>query len=236
MNPETKTETELVAERYARRTSLGMDDRYSMLNPAVWQGVQERQRALITLFVRHADKPLNQQRVLEIGCGSGGNLQELLRMGFSPENLVGNELLPDRAALARKNLPIVCDVQAGDATALTVTEGSFDIVYQSTVFSSLLDDAFQITLASKMWSWVTPGGGILWYDFTYNNPRNPDVRGVPIKRIRQLFPEGQIDVHRVTLAPPISRRASVKSTPHFTRCLTLSRCYVRTYYAGYRNP
>jgi hypothetical protein len=82
-----KSETELVAERYARRASLGMDDRYSMLNPAAWQGVQERQRELITLFARHADKPLNQLCVLEIGCGIGGNMQELLRMGSSPITL-----------------------------------------------------------------------------------------------------------------------------------------------------
>lgn len=205
MSSETPAETELVAERYARRTSSGADNRYSMLSPAVWQGVQERQRALIGLLVNHAGRPLDQLRVLEIGCGNGGNLLELLRMGFSPENLVGNELLPERAVLARKNLPVACDVREGDATQLPYAEGSFDVLYQSTVFSSLLDDEFQAKLASEMWRWVKPGGGVLWYDFTYNNPRNPDVRGVPLKRIHDLFPEGQIDVRRVTLAPPISR-------------------------------
>ena len=30
---------------------------------------------------------------------------------------------------------------------------------------------------------LAPGGGVLWYDFTVNNPRNPDVRGVPMKRV-----------------------------------------------------
>jgi hypothetical protein len=78
-------------------------------------------------------------------------------------------------------------------------------VYQSTVFSSLLDDAFQHQLADTMWRWVRPGGGVLWYDFTVDNPRNPDVRGVPVKRIRQLFPDGRIQVRRLTLAPPLAR-------------------------------
>lgn len=205
MSLETPSETELVAERYARRAGSGADNRYSLLNPSAWQGVQERQRALISLLVNHTDKPLNQLRVLEIGCGSGSNLLELLRMGFSSENLVGNELLPERAILARKNLPIACDVQTGDATELTYTESSFDILYQSTVFSSLLDDEFQVKLASTMWRWLRPGGGVLWYDFTYDNPRNPDVRGIPVKRIQTFFPDGRIDVRRVTLAPPISR-------------------------------
>ncbi len=76
---------------------------------------------------------------------------------------------------------------------------------QSTVFTSLLDDGFQQRLADTMWRWVKPGGAVLWYDFTVNNPRNPDVRGVPLARVRQLFPQGRIDARRVTLAPPLAR-------------------------------
>jgi hypothetical protein len=78
-------------------------------------------------------------------------------------------------------------------------------VYQATVFSSLLDDEFQQRLASTMWRWVRPGGGVLWYDFTVNNPRNPDVRGVPLRRVRSLFPSGSLRVRRLTLAPPLAR-------------------------------
>ena len=203
-----QSETEKVRERYARRADSGSDHRYSMLNPSVWQGVQERQRALIALLARHAPASLSQLKVLEIGCGSGGNLLELLRMGFSSENLVGNELLQERATLARKNLPTACDVIVGDATELGFEDGSFDVVYQSVVFSSLLDDHFQKRLADEMWRWVKPGGGVIWYDFIYNNPSNRDVRGVPLRRVRELFPNGEMDFQRTTLAPPISRRVT----------------------------
>jgi hypothetical protein len=41
-----------------------------------------------------------------------------------------------------------------------------------------------------------------------NNPRNPDVRGVPVARIRQLFPQGQVRAQRLTLAPPLGRAAA----------------------------
>ena len=49
---------------------------------------------------------------------------------------------------------------------------------------------------------------MLWYDFTVDNPRNADVRGVPLKRVRALFPHGQIHAQRITLAPPIARRVT----------------------------
>lgn len=199
------SETDLVADRYALRATSGIDDRYNMLNPAVWLGVQERQRALIRLLSKYAAQPLPEMRVLEVGCGSGGNLLELLRMGFNPENLVANELLPDRVTSARKNLPAACQVLEGDATKLRFEENSFDIVYQSTVFTSLLDNQFKQTFADKMWSWVKPGGAVVWYDFIYNNPQNKDVHGVSLDEIKDLFPGGQISMKRVTLAPPISR-------------------------------
>jgi hypothetical protein len=41
-----------------------------------------------------------------------------------------------------------------------------------------------------------PGGQVLWYDFVYDNPRNPDVRGVPLARIRAV-PGGRIDARRL---------------------------------------
>lgn len=203
-----KAEPEEVRERYARRARYGKPGQYSMLNPEVWLWSQERQRALIGLLKRNAPAPVEQLRVLEIGCGSGGNLLELIRLGFDPANLVGVELLPERAAQARHNLPQACRVHQGDASQLKFESGSFDIVYQSTVFTSLLDDEFQEHLAAQLWSWVKSGGAVLWYDFVYNNPANPDVRGVPLKRLRKLFPQGEVTVKRITLAPPISRRVS----------------------------
>lgn len=191
-----------VAERYARR---GAPDRYSLLQPDVWQTVQERQRAMLKLFARIGWHDLSQRRALEVGCGAGGNLLELLRMGFAPERLAGIELLPERFAQARRVLPAALALWQGDAGTLDIAPSSRDLVLQSTVFSSLLDEAFQQHLAERMWSWVAPGGGVLWYDFTVDNPRNPDVRGVPLARIRALFPRATMRHWRVTLAPPLAR-------------------------------
>lgn len=196
-------EPQSVRERYARRVS--QDPRYSLLNPAALLPLQERQRAMLALFKRLGWSDLSLLKLHEVGSGTGSNLIELLLMGFAPQNLSGVELLPERHAAARERLPAAVQLAQGDALALTPPAASVDIVLQSTVFSSLLDDAFQQRLASAMWAAVKPGGGVLWYDFTVNNPRNPDVRGVSLARVRALFPQGRVQARRITLAPPIAR-------------------------------
>jgi SAM-dependent methyltransferase len=197
-----RREVDAIAERYARRAPPG---KYSPLNPDVWQTLQERQRALFGLFARIGWSDLSEKRVLEVGSGSGGNLLELLWLGFRPENLGGVELLQERYAQARLVLPEAVTLQCGDALQMELAPESQDAVYVSTVFSSLLDAGFQQRLADAMWRWVKPGGGVLWYDFTIDNPHNADVRGVPLRRIRSLFPQGELQFQRVTLAPPVAR-------------------------------
>ena len=202
-------ETDAVRDRYARRSAGGDAKRYSLLSPATWQAVQERQRTTLQLFRRLGYSDLADVRLVEVGAGTGDNLLEFLRMGFAPDNITGIELLQDRANVARRSLPAAVQFMIGDATTQPIAAASVDIVYQSVVFSSLLDDQFQSSLARAMWQWVRPGGGVLWYDFAYNNPSNPDVRGVPVKRVRSLFPDGVVWCRRVTLAPPLARRVAL---------------------------
>lgn len=198
-------EPEEVRRRYARRLEVVAPGRYDPLLPANWMPLQERQRAILRALARAAIRDVSQLRLIEVGCGAGGNLLEFLRLGFSPGNLSGVELLPERAQAARQVLPAAVRITTGDAATHQVAPASADIVFQAVVFSSLLDAAFQAQLAAQMWRWLRPGGGVLWYDFTWNNPRNPDVQGVPLARVRELFPEGEIRSERVTLAPPIAR-------------------------------
>lgn len=198
-------ETDAVRERYARRAAL--DWRYSLLNPAALAASQERQRAMLALFASLGWRDLSPRTLIEVGSGSGGNLLELLQAGFAPERLAGIELLAERHAAARARLPAALRLTEGDAVQALAAHPPADVVYQATVFSSLLDEAFQQRLAEAMWRAVKPGGGVLWYDFTVDNPRNPDVRGVPLARVRALFPEGRVRARRITLAPPLARAA-----------------------------
>lgn len=200
------SEIDRVRARYARRREL--EATWDSLAPDNYLRMQEKERALIRCLVSCGIAPLPERRLIDIGCGSGGDLLGLIRLGFEPANLVGCELLEHRADAARRRLPAAVRIVSGDALQASLDDGSFDIVMQSTVFTSLLDTGFQQRLADRMWSLARPGGGVLWFDFVYDNPRNPDVRGVPRRRVHELFPRGEIRCWRVYLAPPIARRVT----------------------------
>lgn len=202
LDMESGDEVRAVAERYARRSR---NERYNRLRPDVWQTFQERQRVMLQLFAKHGINDVSKLNLTEVGCGGGGNLLELLQLGFAPERLQGLELLPNRFERARRVLPIATRLVLGDAAQAAIGPASQDLVLQAMVFSSLLDDQFQQRLADSMWRWVKPGGAVLWYDFTMNNPHNPDVRGVSVKRLRSFWPEARVEYRRLTLAPPLAR-------------------------------
>jgi SAM-dependent methyltransferase len=195
-------ETVSIIDRYSRRYDGG---RYSLLAPDMLYAVQERQR-LLARWLRRCQLDVHRLTVLEVGCGSGAILLEWLRFGIRPEHLCGIELQATLANGARRRLPASLTVITGDASQVDIMPESRDLVCQFTVFSSLLEDRSQEELAVAMWRWVKPGGAIVWYDFVYDNPWNGDVRGVPVRRIRTLFPESQITWRRVTLAPVLARR------------------------------
>lgn len=196
-------EIELIKDRYSRRD---FENRYSFLKPDIYLKFQERERKLIELLKNIGKTDFKNLKVMEVGCGSGDNLVELILLGFSPHNLAGIELIGERLDEARKRLPSSVKLVLGDALTLNNFQEQYDIVYLSTVFSSILDDKFQKELAEKMWMWLKPGGGILWYDFMFNNPQNKDVQGINFGRIRELFPSCGFIKYKITLAPPIARK------------------------------
>jgi ubiquinone/menaquinone biosynthesis C-methylase UbiE len=85
-------------------------------------------------------------------------------------------------------------------------------------------------IAKEMLRVLKPLGIILWYDFHMNNPRNPDVRGVKKKEIYELFPDCDIRLKRVTLAPPLARAIAPYS---WLACYILEKIpLLRTHYLG----
>lgn len=203
MSADERKEVSRILEHYGARTL-----RYDYWTPWVLMAGQELERSLIATLLRNGQLPPEGRKVLDVGCGSGMHLLRFLRLGFEPGNLQGVDLIPERVEKARTILPAASTIRIGSASHIDAEDQSVDIVYQSLVFSSILDPALRESVAREMWRVCKPGGGVLWYDFTYNNPKNPSVVGIPMKMVRELFPDADISYRRVTLAPPIARVVS----------------------------
>ncbi|WP_287926628.1 class I SAM-dependent methyltransferase [Diaphorobacter sp.] len=203
-------ETRAVQARYERRDNEADALRYSLYaNTAALQAQQERLRVMAQIWRTHGWRSLADRPLLEVGCGSGGNLLDLLRLGATSQQLTGIELLPDRAAAARALLPESVRIMQGDACAAPVPDASQQAVLAFTVFSSLLNPDYRQQFAQQLWRWVAPGGGVLVYDFVVDNPHNRDVRRITLSELRALFPAAQLHSRRITLAPPLARRLPV---------------------------
>jgi phospholipid N-methyltransferase len=143
--------------------------------------------------------------ILEIGAGQGGNIPLLLEMGFNANNIYVNELLPERISALKRNYP---NIKLFEGNAITINfNQKFDVVFQSTVFTSIVNENDRIILAKKMWDILNPGGIILWYDFIFDNPKNSSVKKVSVNTVISLFGKAiKYKIIKTTLAPPIGRR------------------------------
>ena len=77
--------------------------------------------------------------ICDVGCGAGQWLVDLVSWGADPSRMAGIDLLESRLQTARGRLP-AADLRAGDAAELPWPNESFDLVVQSTVFTSILED------------------------------------------------------------------------------------------------
>lgn len=192
------SETEKIAKRYEKRSSVSDNSEF------IRNAVAEREKIYSQIIFKEFSAP-EKINLMEVGAGGGGNISFFLQCGIKQENIFASELLPQRVQILRKNFPGIT-ITEGDARNLPY-QNKFDIVFQSLVFTSILDKKFKKELAVKMWDMLKPGGIILWYDFKYNNPANPDVKGIGRNEIRELFPlADSMDFYNVTLAPPLARR------------------------------
>lgn len=166
-------------------------------------------RFLLSLLRKHDLNSLQQLKLVEIGCGSGGVLAEYFSLGASLDNLFGIDLLFDRIKEAKRKLP-TSHIHNANAELLPFRPSSFDLVLQYTTFSSILDQSIKQKAANEMLRVLKPGGFIIWYDF-WLNPTNKQTQGIKPGEIRELFPNCTNDFHRITLAPPISRWITPRS-------------------------
>lgn len=213
-----------------RRARTGQDEFFEYEDLAHIYRVHERYRETLRLLKAAGYHPLSNLRILDVGCGDGNMLRQFLQWGGMPDHLAGIELRPEAVRKARYLNPNL-DVRCGSAAELPWTDGSFDLVCQHTVFTSILESAMKRQISAEMNRVLRPGGAILWYDFMYNNPHNTDVRGIKADEIQSLFPGFYIHLRRITLAPFIARRLPDSLLPVFYPLLSAIPL-LRTHYLG----
>lgn len=177
---------------------------YAWHRPDVMEQQAVRQRVAGAMLAGTLGTDLSGVRVLDVGCGSGRFLRQLIDWGADPARLVGTEYLPERLALARARSAPGVRWHLGDLDFAPAA--SFELAVANTVFSSILDDAARAALASEMWRTVMPGGWCMVFDFRYNNPRNDQVRKVDWRQLQRFWPSPVRRHQTLLLAPPLARR------------------------------
>lgn len=206
------SERERILSEYRRRDQSPDAQRYRSDSPSVRLEQTGRRRVAETMLRRAGAFPNRSSHCLEVGCGAIGWAAELLAWGVVPACVHGIDVSATRIEQAHERLPDA-DLRVGDAAALPWDDRSFALVIASTVFTSILDPAVRRDVASEIVRVLAPGGALLWYDFAFNNPRNPNVRKVDRRELRQLFPQLSGDVQTLTLAPPLARIVAPVSRP-----------------------
>jgi ubiquinone/menaquinone biosynthesis C-methylase UbiE len=217
-----------IHEAYERRATANA--RYSWFDHGQLFRIHQLERGILASLRLHRLEPLHSRRILEVGCGSGYWLRQFIQWGARPENLTGVDLLAERVAEAMKLCPPQVIIHRANAETLRFADGTFDVVFQATLFTSIFNPDIKGQIAAEMMRVTRDDGLILWYDFRFNNPWNPDVQGVKSHEIQKLFPRCDITLHRVTLAPPLARQLAPYS---WVGCYLLEKIpWLCTHYLG----
>lgn len=228
--PQSNGEVERLAQAYRNYLDdPAVQNAWSLKNPGN-QAILHERHLKMQLLLRQANYwPIDNYTILEVGCGSGNVLGRFQQWGAQPNNLYGVDLLPDRIQAARSQYPYMHFYHA-NAEQLDFDNGRFDLVLVFTVFSSILDIAMTQNVAREIDRVLAPAGAVLWYDFRYDNPRNPHVRGMKQAVIQNLFPDYNHNLKTITLLPPLARRLGKLTRPLYPVLATIPA--LRTHYLG----
>jgi SAM-dependent methyltransferase len=177
----------------------------------------ERHETLAQFFRGVGLRSLSGLRILDVGCGSGGQLRRMTDFGAEPANCYGIDLFRKTLLAGRALNPNIHFLE-GSGAQLPFATAAFDLIFQFTVFTSVLDSSARRSIAGEIFRVLRPGGYFIWYDLAYSNPRNLNVRGIGRREISELLAEFRIKFRRATLAPPIGR-AAVRFSPTLYRIL-----------------
>ena len=192
-----------VRQSYVNR--LDDSTRYNSLKPSVLAQSAERRRVLARVISEYLEPALSDAKVLDIGCGDGRDLTELLWLGATAELIAGNDLLESRLEVARQRLPATVKLVAGDIRAAGFESDFFDMVTLSVVLMTIVDSQLRAEVLNHAFSLVKPGGLLVVTEPIVPNPRNSDVVRISQRELIKVLGLEPVDSRRLHLVPPLSK-------------------------------
>lgn len=193
---------------YSRYYDEHKADRNDLLgNPEVAFQTFAFDRANIRALQR-LDLDRSTARILDVGCGSGAGLIQFLRLGFQQTLMSGVDISEDRIAGAKTVMPLA-DLRCESADAMSYADGTFDLVFESTMFVLLPSEDTARGIAREMIRVTRPGGYLMLIDWRYGKPGSDVYKAMSPRRIAELFDVGGstrvVCRERGALVPPVGR-------------------------------
>lgn len=222
------------------------DERAALGNPSyVWRSGQERRLALIRRWV-----PLQNQRILDVGCGVGQYVRAFRRYS---DRVYGIDVAPDRVRTGAAFAPYL---MLASSDALPFPDASLDVVVLNEVIEHVRDDRSTMAELARV---LRPGGhavlyapnrlypfethGIYWRG-SYKFGNIPLVNYLPDPLRNRLVPHARAylarDFRRITRGLPLRATVHTYVYPGFdniaARSPLLARVLRRALYAAERGP
>jgi ubiquinone/menaquinone biosynthesis C-methylase UbiE len=205
-----RAERQRLAHIYA---SYAADPYYRKIwsaNPAS-RFMLERKWVAIAKVLRDSSIDLTTARVVDLGAGDGGDCAQFVELGVGRGRLVALDILETRARHASRSHAGLSSIVANCST-LPFPDGAFDVVYQSTMLSSVLDDERRSRILKEVDRVLRRGGVFLSYDVRYKNPWNRHTRPLNAAELRRLLRGWSVRMRTVTLIPQVARLVAPVST------------------------
>ena len=165
---------------------------------------RQRKWMLIERAIAEGRVDLGSARILELGAGSGKDLSVFRELGARADRLVALDVLQPVTRAARRQHPWMTCI-AADSACIPLRDGYFNLVYQSTMISSVLDRERRGQILAEVRRVLAPGGLFLSYDTRYPNPWNPHTRPLRLRELRSAFVGWPLKIWTLTALPPLVR-------------------------------
>jgi ubiquinone/menaquinone biosynthesis C-methylase UbiE len=204
-----------VEQRNWYTANAGADRNDLRANRGVLFQTLATERSFIRAFSQITE-PASTLKVLDIGCGSGAGWYQLFRLGVKPNNMTGIEIQSERLDHVADLYPQATAV-LGDASCIPLADGSFDLVYESTLFATLTDDHLRKDIASEMIRVCKSSGYLLLIDWRIQKFWDPNFGVLNKRELKRLFGVGKysklVCITPGSLIPPLGRLLSKYAWP-----------------------